>query len=171
MRPDRCRVPGFFFFGRRTELFRLTLKYNVLSDSFYALGFFMSCNLQRESLVSQHIEVARIYKEMLGMDDAIAYLVRENIPREIAEQALLAQQHAIRPEAPTLGQVAQAPHPACRRKNRVHDAIVEAALKIERKLGTAWALALLKEEQVPEEVAARIIAQGPRQVRARRPAP
>jgi len=55
----------------------------------------------------------------------------------------------------------------CRRKNRVHDAIVEAALKIERKMGADHALALLKDEGVPDEVACRIMAPGPRQVRAR----
>jgi ParB-like chromosome segregation protein Spo0J len=56
----------------------------------------------------------------------------------------------------------------CRRRNRVHDAIVEAALKIERTHGSDWALALLKDEKVPEEVARRILAQELRQVRARR---
>lgn len=49
----------------------------------------------------------------------------------------------------------------------MHDAIVEAALKIERRFGADHALALLRQEQVPDEVAARVIAPGPRQVRAR----
>jgi hypothetical protein len=55
----------------------------------------------------------------------------------------------------------------CRRKNRMQDAIVEAALKIEKKLGRDMALALLKDEQVPDEVAARILAPEPRQLRSR----
>ncbi len=63
--------------------------------------------------------------------------------------------------------MSHAPYLGCRRKNRVHDAIVEAALKIERKLGREMALALLRNEQVPAEVAARVIADGPRQLRAR----
>jgi hypothetical protein len=45
---------------------------------------------------------------------------------------------------------------------------LEAALKIERTHGSDWAFPLLKEEKVPEEVALRILAQGPRQVRTRR---
>ena len=56
----------------------------------------------------------------------------------------------------------------CRRRNRVHDAIVEAALTIERTLGLGYALALLRRENVPDAVAARILGQGPRQLRAGR---
>lgn len=117
---------------------------------------------RQHKLVSQHIEVALIYKAMLGLEEAKAYLQRSDVPPEVAERALGGD--AVR--APARPQPSE-PQPACRRKNRVHDAIVEAALKIERKLGTACARALLKDEHVPDDVTARILADGPRQVRAR----
>lgn len=69
---------------------------------------------------------------------------------------------------PATAAPAAVPYAGCRRKNHVHDAIVEAALKIERKLGVDWAVNLLRDERVPEEVVARLTAQGPRQLRVRR---
>lgn len=127
--------------------------------------------MRHEKLISQHIDVALVYKEMLGLDEARAYLEREHIPRDIAERVLLTEQR----RSPNGARMPSAAPPpvavpvfACRRKNHVHDAIVEAALKLERKSGPAWALALLRDERVPEEVSARVLARGPRQLRARR---
>lgn len=125
-------------------------------------------NPRRDKLLSQHIEVALVYKQMLGMEEAIAYLQRENIPSDIAEQVLDGGHE--RRSAPAALPASQA-SPVCRRRNRVHDAIVEAALKIERRLGAGRALALLKSEQVPDTVVARIMADGPRQLRARKSRP
>lgn len=51
----------------------------------------MNCNMRRDKLASQHIEVALVYKEMLGLDEAIGYLQRESIPRDIAERVLLTE--------------------------------------------------------------------------------
>jgi hypothetical protein len=129
----------------------------------------MVWKMRRRSLVSQHIEVALVYKDMLGMDEAIAYLTREDVPREIAERVLFTELRRPLPPAPR-GMPEQAPYAGCRRKNLVQDAIVEAALKIDRKLGRELALALLRDEQVPDSVAARIFAQEPGPLRARRPA-
>jgi hypothetical protein len=53
----------------------------------------------------------------------------------------------------------------------VHDAIVEAALKIERRFGTENALLLLRQESVPDSVAERVLAAGPRQIRTRKRVP
>jgi hypothetical protein len=123
----------------------------------------MAVNLRRENLVSRHIEVALVYEDMLGLEEAIAYLERENIPKGLAEQYL----HAARATGPGASDETAAPPVTCRRKNRVQDAIVEAALKIERNMGRDWALALLRKEDVPESVALRIAAEGPRQLRAK----
>jgi hypothetical protein len=130
----------------------------------------MVWHVRRENIVSQHIEVALVYKEMLGLDEAIGYLERECIPRDIAERVLLTEQKRV-PAGMGGSRSAIAAPIECRRKNRVHDAIVEAALKIERKLGRDVALALLRDEKVPASVAARIVADGPRQLRARKAAP
>lgn len=120
--------------------------------------------MRHDNLLSQHLEVALVYKEMLGIEDAVGYLEQESIPKDIAERVLFSDQHR-QPCIPA--QAAPPRPPSCRRKNHVHDAIVEAALKIERKLGSAWALDLLRKEDVPEAVARRILADGPRQIRAR----
>ncbi|WP_440967299.1 hypothetical protein ACL58G_13295 [Massilia sp. GER05] len=117
--------------------------------------------MRSKNLVSQHIEVALVYKDMLGLDEALAYLAREGVPGDIAERVLFTDQR--RQADP-----ARLPLFRCRRKNHVHDAIVEAALKIERRLGTDYALALMRQENVPDAVAARVTAPGPRQIRARK---
>ena len=123
----------------------------------------MTFSVRGKHLVSQHIEVALVYKDMLGLDEAMAYLEREGIPRDIAERVLLTDLKRGQP-APT-----RASFFRCRRKNHVHDAVIEAALKIEKRFGTDYALALLQQESVPEAVVARVIAQGPRQIRSKRP--
>ena len=123
----------------------------------------MNFSLRSKHLVSQHVEVALVYKAMLGLDEAMAYLAREGVARDIAERVLLTDQKRGQP-APT-----RASFFRCRRKNHVHDAVIEAALKIEKRFGTDYALALLQQESVPEDVVARVIAQGPRQIRSKRP--
>jgi hypothetical protein len=121
----------------------------------------MMFSVRNNSLVSQHVEVALVYRDMLGLDEAMNYLVREGVPGDVAIRVLLTD-HRRQPGPP------QPPLFHCRRRNRVHDAIVEAALKIERRFGTDYALALMKQESVPDAVAARVTAPGPRQIRARK---
>ena len=123
-------------------------------------------NARRNDLISQHVEVALVYKDMLGLDEAKDYLERESIPRDVAERVLSTEQRRKPPPAPGSADPAM-PQATCRRRNLVHDAIVEAALKIEQKLGTTMAMALLLAEDVPQEVVERILAQRPRQLRQR----
>jgi len=127
----------------------------------------MTFKARRNNLLSQRIEVALVYKDMLGLNEARDYLNRESVPAEIVERVLLTERRRRPPQAPH-GNGGQAALVCCRRTNHVHDAIVEAALKLESKLGAKWALALLKDENVSETVASRIMAEGPRQIRARR---
>jgi hypothetical protein len=141
------------------------LKYHSGSDRYPALELFMIRNPRHDSLISQHIEVALVYKEMLGPEEAKAYLEQEHIPRDVAERILHTDQTRQAPPGAAAGAPAPARPAMCRRRNRVHDAIVEAALKIARKHGSDRALALLKAEDVPDAVAARILALGPRQIR------
>jgi len=128
----------------------------------------MVIRIRRSTLISQHVEVALVYKDMLGIDEALAYLARENISDDIAERILGDGRRAsdmvitLVPDGSSV-----TPFTVCRRRNHLHDAIIEAALKIERKLGSTWAHALLRDERVPDEVAARILAEGPRQLRGR----
>ena len=127
----------------------------------------MIADARHDRRKSQHIEVALVYKEMLGLDEARAYLEQQHIPKDIAERVLHTERRRLSPSAAPVRYAPPSVAARCRRKNRVHDAIVEAALKIERKMGADHALALLKDEGVPDEVACRIMAPGPRQVRAR----
>lgn len=123
-------------------------------------------NARRNDLISQHIEVALVYKDMLGIDEARGYLEREHIPRDVADR-ILSTDHK-RGQAGTLAP-AGLPEPwqTCRRRNLVHDAIVEAALKIEQKRGADAARGLLQAEGVPAAVADRVLSQWPRQIRQR----
>jgi len=120
-------------------------------------------NARRNHHISQHVEVALVYKDMLGLEEAKDYLERESIPRDITERVLLTEQKRRPPREASLPPL----QPTCRRKNLVHDAIVKAALKIERKLGTATAMTLLEAEDVPRDVTERILSQRLRQLRQR----
>lgn len=130
----------------------------------------MGIRIRRNTLISQRVEVALVYKDMLGVEEARAYLERENIPECIAQRILGDGRR--RTDAAILALSPPAPGVSftiCRRRNQLHDAIVEAAVKIERKLGRDWALALLRDEKVPDEVVMRILAEGPRQLRCKLP--
>jgi len=127
----------------------------------------MKYDLRNEKLIAQHIDVALVYKEMLGLDEARAYLKRENIPREIAERVLLTEQKRGAGSDKVSSPPAATLFLGCRRKNHIHHAIVEAALKLEKRRGTEWALHLLRSEKVPESVVARITAPEPRQMRTK----
>ena len=127
----------------------------------------MTVRMRENLLVSQRLEVALVYKEMLGLDEAMAYLRQENIPENIAERVLCSGQKRNALEMKSEYTAARPPLAACRRKNHLHDAIVEAALKIEGKLGEQWARTLLRNEKVPDEVAERILGPGPRQLRSK----
>lgn len=126
----------------------------------------MNWNARHNQLISRHIDVALVYQDMLGLDEALAYLERADVPKEIAERVLIAGKRRRPPVMPALHEWTPAPQVQCRRRNRVHDAIVEAALKLEKKCGAEQALALLKSEDVPDTVAARVFGPGPRQLRA-----
>lgn len=128
----------------------------------------MSVVVRQNTLISQRVEVALVYRSMLGMEEALAYLQRENVPEAVALRVLGDDQTRSRAETPPGSPVVSGTRfEFCRRRNQLHDAIVEAALKIERKLGREWALALLRNEQVPDNVASRILAVGPRQLRCK----
>ena len=131
----------------------------------FSPGLLMIFHLRSKNLVAQHIEVALVYKDMLGLDEAMQYLARAGVPRDVAERVLLTglRRRIVDPVPP--------PAFRCRRRNHVHDAIVEAALKIERRFGTENALLLLRQESVPDSVAERVLAAGPRQIRTRKRVP
>jgi hypothetical protein len=128
----------------------------------------MNFRPRQNILISQRVAVALVYKKMLGIKEARDYLLRENVPDNIAERVLCTGRR--RHVFDTKPQYA-APSPppvGCRRRNHIHDAIIEASLKIEGKLGEDWARTLLNNENVPDEVIERVLGRGPRQLRAKR---
>ena len=131
----------------------------------------MGIRVRTNTLISQRVAVALVYREMLGPEEAKAYLERENMPESIVQRILGDGHRQSDVAAPSSQACAPGvPFAVCRRRNPLHDAIVEAAVKIERKMGRDWALALLQDEKVPDEVTARVLAEGPRKLRTR-PAP
>jgi hypothetical protein len=127
----------------------------------------MNFRPRHNTLISQHLDVALIYKEMLGINEAMAYLLKENVPENIAERILYTgrRRRFFAAETQPIGLMHSI---GCRRRNHVHDAIIEASLKIERNLGEQWAKTLLSNEKIAEEVSERIFGRGPRQLRAKR---
>jgi len=125
----------------------------------------MNVRMRQNILVSQHLDVALVYKEMLGIDEAMAYLLQENIPQNIAARVLFTgrNRNGFNSKSEYLAPIP--PLAGCRRRNHLHDAIIEAALKIEEKLGEDWARTLLRNESVPDEVTQRILGPRPRQLR------
>jgi hypothetical protein len=126
----------------------------------------MKFRQRRNFLFSQRLDVALVYKEMLGINDARAYLARENMPEHIAERVLSSgkRRHIFDTKLPSAS--TSVVNLGCRRRNHIHDAIIEAALKIEEKLGENWARVLLNNENVSNEISERVLGRGPRQVRA-----
>ena len=127
----------------------------------------MHHTVREDCLTAQHIEVALVYKDMLSLNDAMEYLRREQIPETLAERVLLTNRRRQSQPAPPSCSILSTAPVGCRRHNGVHEAIVEAALKIERKQGVQRALALMREEGVPDSVMTRILGQGPRQLRVK----
>ena len=117
----------------------------------------------QDILTHQHLQLALVYKQMLSDDDARAYLEKEHVPAYLIARILSAGvTRDIEDAIERYKRKAQ-----CRRKAYVPAAIVEAALRIERRLGRDMASKLLGDEQIPEHVVVRILADGPRQVRTR----
>lgn len=60
----------------------------------------MVWKVRRETVVSQHIEVALVYREMLGLDEAARYLEHEGIDQEIVDRILFTDRKRGPPVAP-----------------------------------------------------------------------
>ncbi len=117
----------------------------------------------QDILTHQHLQLALVYKQMLSDDDARAYLEKEHVPAHLIARILSAGvTRQIEEAIERHKQKAQ-----CRRRAYVPAAIIEAAYRIERKLGRGMAIKMLGDEGIPEQIVARVLADGPRQVRTR----
>lgn len=113
---------------------------------------------------SHHINVALLYQEMLGTQAARDYLGRMDVPCAIIERVLSTPQRRLDPAVKRTRDDAT-PYPGCRRKNRVQEAIVAAAMKIAARQGERWARTLLEAENVPDNVVARVLIMDSRCIR------
>lgn len=131
----------------------------------------MKFRQRRNLLFSQRLDVALVYKKMLGIDEARAYLLRENMPEHISERVLCSGRRRHIFAANVLSGTTPSVHLGCRRRNHIQDAIIEAALKIEETLDEDWARTLLRNENVPDQICERVLGPRPRQSRAQRSGP
>jgi hypothetical protein len=131
------------------------------------MGKYMQFRQRHNLLLSQRLDVALVYKEMLGINEARTYLARENMPEHIAERVLSSGRRRHIFDTKLTSASTSLVNLGCRRRNHIHDAIIEAALKIEEKLGEKWARVLLSNENVSYEISERVLGRGPRQVRAK----
>jgi hypothetical protein len=122
---------------------------------------------RKDELTAQKVHIGMIFRQMLGPDDARAYLHAENVPEPVIERVVAGEtirlDQEVSPPAPVT-----APLPdlnnifygsSGRRRNTVKSAIVEAALTISRELGRERAEQLLRREALPDDVIARVLAE------------
>ncbi|WBS05619.1 hypothetical protein OU994_15660 [Pseudoduganella sp. SL102] len=130
--------------------------------------------IRKDQLTAQKVGIAMVFREMLGPDDARAYLSAENIPEPVIERVLAGEtirldQGSAAPQGTEASEAAEVlPQPpdlnnifygsSGRRRNTVKAAIVEAAITIADQLGRDRAEQLLRREQLPDEVIARVLA-------------
>ncbi|MBB3219611.1 hypothetical protein [Pseudoduganella umbonata] len=132
---------------------------------------------RKDELTAQKVHIAMIFREMLGPDDARAYLHAENVPEPVIERVVSGETTRLdqEPDPP-----ATAPPPlpdlnnifygsSGRRRNTVKAAIVEAALTVSKELGRDRAEQLLRREALPDDVIARVLAEDGAGRRARSP--
>lgn len=106
-----------------------------------------------------------VFREMLGSDDARAYLRAQNVPPPVIERVLACD--PTRNGAAEAARSATAPLPdlhnafychSGRRRDTVKAAVVQAALTIDRELGRERAENLLRREGLADEVIVRLFA-------------
>ena len=124
---------------------------------------------RKDELTAQKVHIGMIFRQMLGPEDARAYLHGENVPEPVIERVVAGETIRLDQELPELAP-APAPPPlpdlnnifygsSGRRRNTVKSAIVEAALTVSRELGRERAEQLLRREALPDDVIARVLAE------------
>lgn len=125
----------------------------------------MMQEFRRDMLTAQKVGIGVIYKQMLGSDDARAYLNAENIPEPVIERVLSGTTRSAGQECPAVPPLVAAFDPqkvfycgSGRRRDMVKAAIVEAALAVRAQLGRERAENLLRREGLPDDVIDRVLA-------------
>ena len=126
----------------------------------------MCYQTRKDALTAGKIEVALVYREMLGIEDAEEYLFREKISRETVKRVLFTDQLRGGSEHAYQEKVWTPEKDICRRNNFLYKAFVEAALKIECQLGRSRARQMLMNENIPRIIIDRVLLDGPRETRA-----
>jgi hypothetical protein len=126
----------------------------------------MCYQTRKDSLTAGKIEVALVYREMLSTAEAEEYLAKEGVSNETISRILFTDQQRGRRERTNREEAWSPENFPCRRKNYLHKAFIEAALKIDCDLGRSRAQKILLNESISEIVIDRVLADGPRQVRA-----
>jgi hypothetical protein len=122
---------------------------------------------RKDEITSAKIETAMIFEQMLGPQDALTYMRSAEVPEALVERLLSG---GARRPAPVDGEqaAASAPTPPARavegfysnngrRKDVVKSAVVQAALTLRSQLGSERMERMLKREDLPDEVIARVL--------------
>jgi hypothetical protein len=127
----------------------------------------MMQEFRKDTLTAQKVGIGLIFKEMLGTNDARAYLNAENVPEPVIERVLAG---SIRQDNGSEGGAPAGPLPdlhntfntfychSGRRRDTVRAAVVQAAITVARELGRERAERLLRREGVPDKVIARVLS-------------
>lgn len=122
---------------------------------------------RKDELTAQKVHIGMIFRDMLGPDDARAYLHAENVPEQVIERVVAGETIRLDQEpAPPVKMPLPPPDlnnifygSSGRRRNTVKAAIVEAAVTVSRQLGRDRAEQLLRREALPDDVIARVLAE------------
>lgn len=127
----------------------------------------MMQEVRKDQLTAQKVDIGMVFRQMLGNDDAQAYLRAENIPEPVIERVLAGQTlrtddpgaDAARPVIPPQADLQTMFYGhSGRRRNMVMAAIVQAAIQVAEQLGRERAERLLRREKVPDEIIVRVLA-------------
>ena len=132
---------------------------------------------RKDEITSAKIETAMIFEQMLGPQDALTYLRSADVPEALVERLLSG---GARRPGPTDGEAGPTPSPAPatrftegfysnngRRKDVVKSAVVQAAVMLREQLGCERMERMLKREDLPDDVVARVLRGDGAALRAR----
>jgi hypothetical protein len=133
---------------------------------------------RRDALMSRQVETGLIFREMLGIDDALAYWRAAAIPESVIERlvnghpgrvARSSGATTIAAAKPADARVSLFYHSSGRRRDLIGAAVVQAAIAIQQELGRDRAACMLRRDGLPDDVVERVLAsyvpEGPKVLR------
>jgi hypothetical protein len=121
---------------------------------------------RKDPLTAQKVDIGLIFSNMLGVEDARAYLNSEGVSIAVIERVTSGRRTrrghgelSLAPAAPDSHLHSHFYSHSGRRRDTVKAAVVQAAIAVSAPLGRERAERLLRRELLPEEVIARVLAE------------